>query len=155
VICVECDRLLPPSYFRKNMDICRICTLAHKHAKEWLTVEPFSGEDLWKIGEAFRWRCAYCGKQLHPGVGNTVCFDHLMSLGTAGGYTARDNLIICCRSCNSSKNEQLPEEFCSSELMEYIYKTHPFYRQPSDIQRRTPYYRTYRREPRPMYEIES
>lgn len=44
-------------------------------------------------------RCSYCGSEEHPSL------DHLFPK-FVGGVDAPENLVFCCRSCNSSKGKR-------------------------------------------------
>lgn len=48
--------------------------------------------------------CAYCD---NPATG----FDHIIPV-SRGGETVPGNVVPCCRSCNSSKQDRLPWEWC-------------------------------------------
>ena len=62
--------------------------------------------------------CAYCGKKLRQrnDSGNTyytcddATIDHIV-LRSKGGSNNLDNLLPCCRSCNTSKGTKSLEEF--------------------------------------------
>lgn len=56
--------------------------------------------------------CAYCGTD------KNITRDHIVPLSKGGGYT-KTNIIPCCASCNSKKNNK--------EFREW-YKAQPFYR---------------------------
>lgn len=46
-------------------------------------------------------RCAYCGRDL---VGEVATLDHVLARELGGGNEAK-NLVTCCLSCNSSKQD--------------------------------------------------
>lgn len=63
------------------------------------------------------WSCKYCGLDLVPSYDNhdplapdTACIDHVFP-ESRGGKTKLDNLVLCCRSCNSSKGRKTLEEW--------------------------------------------
>ena len=53
--------------------------------------------------------CHYC-KAVSPGTGMTM--DHVIPM-SAGGAHDLSNLVVCCKSCNSSKQDKLPEVWLS------------------------------------------
>lgn len=51
--------------------------------------------------------CHYCGKQ----VGTTaLTMDHLLPL-SRGGRSSRENIVPCCKACNSLKKTMMPIEW--------------------------------------------
>ena len=50
--------------------------------------------------------CAYCGKPL----GDNVTIDHIIPI-VRGGTNDIDNLVPCCRHCNSKKCDKTGDEF--------------------------------------------
>lgn len=72
----------------------------NQRAKEKGATDTLSLTDWEKILKKFGNRCAYCGSDGKPlGLGA----DHLIPL-TKGGTNTPDNVVPCCRSCNSRKN---------------------------------------------------
>ncbi len=51
--------------------------------------------------------CYYCGTHV---VHRELTMDHLVPL-TRGGRSTRDNLVPCCKSCNTKKKSMLPVEW--------------------------------------------
>ena len=49
------------------------------------------------------YRCVYCGSQ------NNLTLDHVFPF-SKGGQETLNNLVTCCRSCNSRKQDRTPEE---------------------------------------------
>ena len=66
-----------------------------KQCKATLTKEEWI-----KIKEDFNNRCAYCGKETE-----CLTMDHFIPL-TKHGELTKENIIPCCNSCNSSKNNR-------------------------------------------------
>jgi hypothetical protein len=62
--------------------------------------------------QMFDYTCAYCGKSL-----NNLTQDHFIPLSKGGGYDA-NNIIPCCKSCNSSKQDK--------DFLEWYHKQ-PYY----------------------------
>lgn len=53
------------------------------------------------------WRCFYCHREMRdaaPNTANSPTLDHLLPR-SAGGTNAADNLVMCCRSCNSTRGD--------------------------------------------------
>lgn len=67
-------------------------------AKKWLLVYSKTNS-----------RCAYCGKQL-PKDSIDATIDHVIPK-TKGGRNNIENLLPCCRSCNTSKGVKTLEEY--------------------------------------------
>lgn len=62
-------------------------------------------------------RCWYCGEEtsVRRGIGgmssaSEFCIDHVVPQSMGGGHEL-NNLVPCCRSCNSSKGGRSLEEF--------------------------------------------
>ena len=61
------------------------------------------------------YRCVYCGAQSDPKTEahpkkSVLSIDHLIP-NSRGGRTAVDNLVCCCKLCNTEKNDRTPEEW--------------------------------------------
>ena len=56
----------------------------------------------------FGHRCAYCGKE------SVLTFDHFIPI-SKGGDTTPSNIVPACVSCNSSKQDKLPEDWCTAD----------------------------------------
>ncbi|QAT40847.1 HNH endonuclease [Clostridium sp. JN-9] len=61
----------------------------------------------------FKNQCCYCGES------SNLTKDHIIPVKAGGAYT-RNNIIPCCKSCNSSKN--------SNDMLEW-YEKQPFFSQ--------------------------
>ncbi len=59
------------------------------------------------IMQSTNWTCKYCHCKL---TNNNRTVDHVVPL-SKGGEHSKDNLVPCCRSCNSRKNAKTPEEW--------------------------------------------
>jgi 5-methylcytosine-specific restriction protein A len=57
-----------------------------------------------KIGAGI---CYYCGKHCKPG---ELTMDHIVPLAR-GGRSTKDNLVACCKECNTRKKTMLPLEW--------------------------------------------
>ncbi len=51
--------------------------------------------------------CYYCGKKV--GI-NALTMDHIIPL-SRGGRSTKDNLVPCCKRCNTRKKNALPVEW--------------------------------------------
>ena len=51
--------------------------------------------------------CYYCGVQVKPG---ELTMDHVVPLAR-GGRSTKDNLVACCKECNTKKRTMLPLEW--------------------------------------------
>lgn len=71
----------------------------------------FTNEQWEEVKARFGYRCAYCGKE------KTLTQDHVVPVIKGGGYT-KTNIVPCCGSCNSSKQDKDFEKW---------YKTTPFF----------------------------
>ena len=69
---------------------------------------------------------------------NHATLDHLTPLAL-GGSTCLDNLVLCCRLCNSVKGHATLEEFIFGLLWVWLYKRMPLFA-----------YELYRRMPEPV-----
>jgi len=52
------------------------------------------------------WECGYCSNKLCV---RTVSVDHVVPI-SKGGKSTWENLVACCKSCNTKKRNRLPEE---------------------------------------------
>ena len=57
-----------------------------------------------KISEG---RCYYCGLQTSPA---QLTMDHVVPL-VRGGLSTKNNLVACCKECNTKKKTMLPLEW--------------------------------------------
>lgn len=51
--------------------------------------------------------CHYCGGKFPPA---ELTMDHVVPL-VRGGRSSKNNLVVCCKSCNSRKQNRLPQEW--------------------------------------------
>jgi hypothetical protein len=72
----------------------------------------FTSQDWLDLMRLWNWKCAYCEVKLTRGTRST---DHIVPL-TKGGANEKDNIVPCCRSCNSKKNNRLLSEWLEPEI---------------------------------------
>jgi 5-methylcytosine-specific restriction endonuclease McrA len=60
--------------------------------------------------------CYYCGRLFSP---KDLTMDHIVPLAR-GGRSSKDNLVACCKECNTKKKTLLPIEW--DEYMESLKK---------------------------------
>jgi hypothetical protein len=88
----------------------------HAHSGAWLTWpnpprDPYpgirrkeiDGTKRNRIYERDAYRCRYCGSY------KTLTLDHLIPV-SQGGDNSDENLVACCKSCNSLKGTRTPQE---------------------------------------------
>lgn len=67
--------------------------------------KSYSDEDLWQRLVIFGGRCAYCRNFVYSH--HLMTWDHFRCLSKGGGDTLQ-NLVPCCKFCNSSKRDAEP-----------------------------------------------
>jgi 5-methylcytosine-specific restriction protein A len=60
--------------------------------------------------------CYYCGQTGKP---SRLTMDHVVPL-TRGGCSEKNNLVACCKECNTKKKSMLPQEW--QEYMDSLEK---------------------------------
>ncbi len=69
-------------------------------------------------------RCAYCGRNLKDARPEEMGLDHLENLVDGGGHTGADhansNLVMACRSCNSSRKNRIWTDFAPGGAQDRI-----------------------------------
>lgn len=73
----------------------------------------FTHEDVKLVHERFEHKCFNCGRT------NRLQIDHHFPLSRGHGLLP-SNAVLLCKSCNSSKNNRLPENFYSIEQLEKL-----------------------------------
>ena len=118
MICRRCNKDLPEDRFREKKRTCRKCFKStpaqlynrkfedaaqnHKRRAGGGTIR---GRDFRVLYEKNK-LCFYCNS------GVSLEFDHYIPL-SAGGENSIDNVVMCCKSCNSRKGQQHPIDFLS------------------------------------------
>jgi len=66
-----------------------------------------------------RFTCIYCLRDLHGADPRDLTLDHIQSV-SAGGANDSGNLVTCCRSCNSSRQDKPVARFAGPETVAHI-----------------------------------
>ena len=61
----------------------------------------------WWQGKISKGQCYYCALQTPPA---KLTMDHVVPL-TRGGLSTKNNLVACCKECNTKKKTMLPQEW--------------------------------------------
>jgi hypothetical protein len=74
-----------------------------------------TNKEFFRVMKRSGGRCWYCGLKIFPNTAsaspvNNVTIDHLIPV-SAGGSDDLDNLVACCRTCNSAKCDRDLEWF--------------------------------------------
>ena len=93
----ELDKARKLRYYYRKYSAMRYVTINGADA--------ISFEDWQKLYSADT--CYYCGKHID---GRNKTIDHKIPV-SRGGTNAKENLVMCCRSCNSSKHNKTELEF--------------------------------------------
>jgi len=96
-------------YGQRNHD--RVLERSRKtRARAFGLSEYFSEKEFFAKAEEMGWKCFYCGREIDKA---TASRDHFIPLAK-GGSDIIDNIVPCCRSCNSRKKSMDPQEFILS-----------------------------------------
>lgn len=83
--------------------------------------------DILDIGDKQKWTCFYCMRKIN----SKFSKDHYIPI-KLGGLTTKDNIVLCCLSCNKSKGKKTPLEFYNYILKYgikgYIYEKSLFFK---------------------------
>jgi 5-methylcytosine-specific restriction endonuclease McrA len=63
--------------------------------------------------------CGYCGTDLRDGKPSDITLDHLVAR-SVGGNNKETNLVTCCRSCNSQRQEKDWTKYATGGAIERI-----------------------------------
>ena len=66
-----------------------------------------------------RFCCAYCGRDLSTAPACEVTLDHLAARSAGGSHEA-SNLVMACRSCNSSRQDKPWRQYATGGAIERI-----------------------------------
>ena len=64
-------------------------------------------QSQWWKNELAKGKCHYCGRRFHP---SQLTMDHIVPI-VRGGFTRKQNVVTCCKECNSKKKYLLPVEW--------------------------------------------
>jgi len=107
-ICYECYTL---EYNQKPETVARKAVfLARRRTIE--SESNFTSKDWLNLMQLWNWKCAYCGIKLGRGNRST---DHIIPI-SRGGENKQDNIVPCCQSCNSRKNDRLLSEWLKPDV---------------------------------------
>lgn len=108
-------------YQKKNKDKLRESYILRKNSgslKKW---------EISEIAEKQKWRCFYCMKKIN----NKYSKDHYIPI-KLGGLTTKENIVLCCLTCNISKGKKTPLDFykyvLSYGIKGYIYENSLFFK---------------------------
>ena len=94
------------AYFATRPKMSSRCHGFSRRARDYgVRTLAYSGWDLLRLYVKSRGYCIYCGTYINPEAPE-LSFDHKLAL-VNGGENSVDNLVISCRSCNSSKGKKL------------------------------------------------
>jgi 5-methylcytosine-specific restriction endonuclease McrA len=89
-------------YLRANPGV-NATNMARRRAMKRGLPDTLTRTEWEAIKAAYGNRCAYCGKKQK----HSLTQDHVVPLSKRGG-TIRENIVPACKSCNSSKRNNLP-----------------------------------------------
>lgn len=110
--CLDCAKVHSAKYFRTPAG-----RLSHKrggHARRARTIQAtgnYTSDQLSAVYDRHE-SCIYCQTHLEH---NEKTIDHVVPLA-GGGSNFAQNLVVACRSCNSSKCDADPTEWCTTRL---------------------------------------
>ena len=102
-VCRNCENKYTKSYRINNRETYKnihAITKQRRRKKSKLIISNFKNSDWKECKDYFENKCAYCGREM-----KNLTQDHLIPLSKGGNYT-KGNIVPCCRSCNSSKNNK-------------------------------------------------
>jgi len=91
-------------YLRANPGV-NATNMARRRAMKQELPDTLTRTEWEAIKAAYGYRCAYCGRK--EGTRSPLTQDHVVPLSKRGG-TIRENIVPACKSCNSSKRNNLP-----------------------------------------------
>ena len=78
-----------------------------------LSIQQYTNENAKLVYERFNHKCFNCGST------NRLTIDHHYPLSLGYGLTL-NNAVLLCRSCNSSKQDKMPQEFYTQEKLDIL-----------------------------------
>lgn len=91
----------------ENKILARALQAKRRVRVQGISKEESAFKEMCILSKAVDAKCAYCGVLLIY-AGSSV--DHILPI-TKGGDNRRENLCLCCRSCNCSKGNKTVEEW--------------------------------------------
>lgn len=112
---IERSRAYSRTYNKKNYFRYRerILLSSKAYTQSRRALSPVSAETLRGLAEIQEGKCFYCGGSMEGRYNQAL--EHMLPI-SRGGQNNRENLVLACRSCNSSKGnrylwEWMPERF--------------------------------------------
>ena len=105
--CRECEKVKRKEHRRTKPMLEVLNNLRKKSPGEVIEVTP---QQLEQLFQSQKGRCFYCGKVLKLVQDGNTSIDHKVPR-VAGGTHTIDNLVFCCVSCNSRKQDMDFQEF--------------------------------------------
>jgi len=107
---VERSRAYVRKWAKSNPDKIRV-NVRNYWARKRHASGTHTTQDIQRQGNIQKWRCWWCGKKCQK----KYQVDHLVPLAK-GGHNDPTNLVISCPTCNQSKQDKLPHEWCGRLL---------------------------------------
>lgn len=111
-MCAKCGEVEKSMIRLENGHLCRRCwnKLPRRRAQNFIDrqkrraseLPSLSIEEWRRVMNSTMWTCFYCGQYI-GGDSEYRTIDHIVPI-SKGGLTVPENLVPCCRGCNSSKN---------------------------------------------------
>ena len=93
-------------WYRANRDRVQANVLRYQARKRKATGD-YTPEDIQLIGDRQGWRCWYCQEDCK----DNYHIEHRVPI-SRGGSNDPSNIVISCPTCNLSKRDKLPHEWC-------------------------------------------
>ena len=97
-------------YLKANPDVAR-AKWENYRARKSAASGTFSAADWTSLAQAYRGRCAYCGKAA------ALVVEHRIPLSRTGTNEVH-NIVPACRSCNSRKHQMTEDQFIARLRLE-------------------------------------
>jgi 5-methylcytosine-specific restriction endonuclease McrA len=91
-------------WFRRHPHVPRLAA-SKRRASRAMVKDTLTPEQLEETLEYFDHRCGYCLVDLRTLPSRFRTFDHIIAI-KRGGSNTQDNMIPCCKSCNSRKKDR-------------------------------------------------
>ncbi|MEN8699586.1 HNH endonuclease [Bacillus infantis] len=81
---------------------------------DWHDYKPMSHDEVMNLYDYFDEKCPYCNQCF-----NAITFDHFIPM-TKGGKLTKQNTLLCCFSCNTSKQDADFEEWFFKKKFKHV-----------------------------------